>query len=79
MKTVGSYEMKTKFAQYLKEVSSGESLVITLHGVPVAKVSPVGIPDKSDRLNALEELKTMRSKHPADRKTIREWINTGRR
>lgn len=79
MKTVGSYEMKTKFAQYLKDVTSGESLVITLHGVPVAKVSPVGAPDKSDQLNALEELKVMRAKHPIDKNTMREWIDQGRR
>ncbi len=40
MRTIGVYEAKTHLARLLDEAASGESLVITKHGVPHAMLGP---------------------------------------
>ena len=79
MKTVGSYEMKTHMSSLLKDVSAGESIIITLHGMPVAKLSPVEGPDRQARLDALAELKKLRVGRILNRGEIRQLIDEGRR
>ncbi len=39
--TVGSYEAKTHLPRLLSEVADGESITITKHGVPIARLVPV--------------------------------------
>lgn len=41
METVGVYEAKTHLARLLERVRQGESLTITRHGLPVARLVPV--------------------------------------
>ena len=41
METVGVYEAKTHLARLVERVRQGESLTITRHGLPVAKLVPV--------------------------------------
>jgi prevent-host-death family protein len=40
MKTVQASEAKTHFLRLLDEVERGETVIITRHGKPVARVSP---------------------------------------
>lgn len=40
MVTVGAYEAKTHLSELLDKVASGESVVITRHGHPVARLVP---------------------------------------
>lgn len=40
MQTIGVYEAKTHLARLLERVSRGESVTITKHGRPVAKLVP---------------------------------------
>lgn len=40
MESVGAYEAKTHLPRLLEAVAAGESVVITKHGVPVAKLIP---------------------------------------
>ena len=40
MKTVGAYEAKTHLPRLLDEVAAGETITITKHGVPVARLVP---------------------------------------
>lgn len=40
----GIYEAKTHFASLIERVFAGESLTITKHGVPVARLVPLGAP-----------------------------------
>jgi prevent-host-death family protein len=42
MVSVGTYEAKTNLARLLERVEAGESILITRHGRPVAKIVPVG-------------------------------------
>ena len=41
MESIGAYEAKTHLAQLLDRVARGESLTITRHGKPVARLVPV--------------------------------------
>lgn len=40
MKSIGAYEAKTHLPRLLDEVAAGESVVITKHGHPVARLVP---------------------------------------
>ena len=40
MESVGAYEAKTHLPRLLDEVAAGRSVVITKHGVPVARLVP---------------------------------------
>lgn len=41
MESVGAYEAKTHLPRLLDEVAAGKSVVITKHGVPVARLVPM--------------------------------------
>ncbi len=41
-RTVTLRDANQNFAKYVREVESGQELVITRHGVPVAKLVPAG-------------------------------------
>ena len=41
MRTIGAYEAKTHLPRLLDRVAQGESLTITRHGRPVARLVPV--------------------------------------
>ena len=41
MQSIGAYEAKTHLPQLLDRVARGESLIITRHGHPVARLVPV--------------------------------------
>ena len=79
MKTVGAYEAKTRFSDLLREIEEGATIVVTRHGVPVARLSPV---DKEidDAAAAMEELhRFRRERRPTlGGITIRELIEEGR-
>ena len=79
MKTVGAYEAKTHLPKLLEEVAAGETITITKHGVPVARlVPPEDEPERTvDELIA--ELRVFRKGHKLGDITIRELIEEGRR
>jgi prevent-host-death family protein len=41
MKYVGMRQLKTQLARYLRTVQAGESLTVTVHNRPVARVIPI--------------------------------------
>lgn len=80
MRSIGSYEAKTHLPRLLDEVAAGEEIVITKHGVPVARLVP---PDGRPRRNideVIEEIHRLRqSIKPVPGPSIREMIDEGRR
>lgn len=40
-RTVGAREAKARFSRLLREVEEGEEVVVTRHGIPVARIVPV--------------------------------------
>ena len=62
MESVGAYEAKTHLPRLLERVSRGESLTITRHGRPVARLVPVEDDDRSRALRASRRILERRSR-----------------
>lgn len=79
MATVGAYEAKTHFSELLKKVEGGETVIVTRHGVPVARMVPVG-KGTDDASAAMEELhRFRRERRPTlGGISLRELIEEGR-
>lgn len=60
MVEVGAFEAKTHFARLLERVAQGEEITITKHGNPVARLLPMGGPNRVKAKRAAERLKTLR-------------------
>ena len=78
MKQVGVYEAKTKLAGLLDEVERGETVTITRHGRPVARLVPI---EKRKRSvgEAIDAIRELRKGNILGDITIRELIEEGRR
>lgn len=48
--SVGVRDLKAGLSGYLRRVRSGQSLIVTDHGEPVAHIIPLGIPNGLERL-----------------------------
>lgn len=79
MKTVGAFEAKTHLNELLKRVSQGETIRITLRGVPIAKLVPDGKEERKDLKTVVRELREIRKGASLGGISIRELINEGRR
>jgi prevent-host-death family protein len=79
MKTVGAFEAKTHFNELLKRVSKGETIRITLRGVPVANLVPSEDGEPKDLKKAVREIREIRRGASLGSLTIRELIDEGRR
>jgi prevent-host-death family protein len=64
MDTFGAFDAKTHFSQLLERVAGGETITITRHGMPVAKLVPVdAAADLQKHHEAVLRLKELRKKH----------------
>jgi len=83
-KTVGAYEAKTKLAELLERAASGETITITRHDEPVARLVPARTPDRSswDALfGEMDEIRERSILNPPGkpRLSIKQLINEGRK
>ena len=62
MESIGAYEAKTHLPRLLERVIRGESLTITRHGRPVARLVPVEDDDRSRALRASRRILERRSR-----------------
>jgi prevent-host-death family protein len=51
--SVGIRELKSNLSMYLKRIKQGQTLIITEHGKPIARIVPEG-PSIEERLQGLE-------------------------
>jgi prevent-host-death family protein len=79
MAEVGSFEAKTHLSHLLDQVQRGETITITRHGKPVARLVPVGGSSRDDRLRAIAQLKELRKGQTLGGLSVRELIDEGRR
>lgn len=80
MEAIGAFEAKTHFSALLERVARGESITITRHGAPVARLVPVvAAPDRAKRAAAIERLKAMSQRYTLDGISIKELRDEGRR
>lgn len=56
MKEVGAYEAKTHLPKLLREVEAGETIVITRHGVPIARIVPAEADRTAEIRGAIERI-----------------------
>ncbi|MDE2661722.1 MAG: type II toxin-antitoxin system prevent-host-death family antitoxin [Gemmatimonadota bacterium] len=75
MDHIGAYEAKTHLAQLLDRVAAGESLTITRHGRPVARLIPVDEDDRARARAAARRILERRKRLP-HRASIAELIET---
>lgn len=80
MGEVGAYEAKTHLSALLDRVEDGESITITRHGKPVARLVPLpGAPDRTVD-EAVDGLLAFRSDHSLGSDlTVTELIREGRK
>ena len=84
MATVGSYEAKTHLPQLLERVEHGETITITRHGKPVARLVPAAVataprPDVAEVIEAMRVFQEQEAPTLGDDLSIRDLINEGRR
>jgi prevent-host-death family protein len=79
MKTVGAFEAKTHLNQLLQRVAKGETIRITLRGVPVAKLVPADAGEKEDARHLVAEIRRLRQGAALGKISIRDLIDEGRR
>ncbi len=77
VKQVGAHDARTHLSRLLDDVERGESVTITRHGRPVAKLVPVG--EKRSVQEAIEDLREFRKRHPLGGLKIKDLIEEGRR
>ncbi|MCH7564450.1 MAG: type II toxin-antitoxin system Phd/YefM family antitoxin [Gemmatimonadetes bacterium] len=80
MTTIGSYEAKTHLPALLKRVEAGESLTITRHGRPIARLVPMAESPSTSVAEAVAGLRRLRrGKALGKDLNVRDLIDSGRR
>jgi prevent-host-death family protein len=77
VKVVGVYEAKTNFTELIREVQSGETVTVTKHGHPIAKIAP--IVEVQPVEDAIAQLKTLRESMRLDGLSVQALREEGRR
>jgi prevent-host-death family protein len=79
-KTVGAYEAKTHLSELLEQVEAGEEIVITKHGVPVAKLVPVKKEaNAEERAAAIERIQKLGARLSLNGLKVKDLVAEGRR
>jgi len=78
MKQVGVYAAKTNLPRLIEEVERGETVTITRHGKPVARLVPVDR-SREDVSALIETILEERAGRSLGGLTIKELINEGRK
>jgi len=69
----GIREVKKSLSHYIRKVKKGETITITMRGVPVAKLTPVGSPVPEGIRKMVDEgLASWRGGRPGQRKPVRK-------
>ncbi|MYA32888.1 MAG: type II toxin-antitoxin system Phd/YefM family antitoxin [Gemmatimonadales bacterium] len=81
MDSVGAYEAKTHLPRLLRRVMEGESLTITRHGRPVARLVPVEADERARAYEAARRIRESRRrlKNKASLEELLETIHEGHR
>jgi prevent-host-death family protein len=62
MQTIQASEAKTHFLRILDDVERGETIVVTRHGKPIARISPQVETDRERLRQAMNEMRELRQK-----------------
>jgi prevent-host-death family protein len=79
MRKIGAYQLKTHLSEVLDEVEHGQTVVVTRHGRPIARISPDAA-DRHQQVNqAVKSLLNFPRTPLPKGVTIRKLIEEGRR
>jgi prevent-host-death family protein len=79
METIGSFEAKTHLSALLDRVAKGETIIISRHGVPAAKLAPLAEPEqRMNHQQIVQEMRALRKRVKPGNMNLREMINQGR-
>jgi prevent-host-death family protein len=79
MRTIGSYQLKTHLAEILDAVEHGQTVVVTRHGKPIARISPNAETRREQARQAVEALLAFQRIRLPKGVTIRNLVQQGRR
>ena len=79
MKTLGTFEAKTKFSALIEEVQHGQTIVVTRNGKPVAQIGPVAEQAREEVAQAVERIRALRKRLKLGNVNIRNLIEEGRK
>ena len=80
METVGAYQAKTHLPRLLERVRRGESVTITKHGRPIARLVPVAADDEDRARQAANRIRRRRQRRRgAPLAELMETIHEGHR
>jgi len=80
METVGAFEAKTHFSALLERVSQGETITITRHGAPVARLVPISsAANRAKRLELVERIKAFSQRNTLGGLSLQELRDEGRK
>lgn len=79
MRAIGIYEARVHFGDLLREVEEGETIIVTRHGRPIARLSPLS-GDAKDPASAMDAIHRFRRDYRPilGDATLRELIEEGR-
>ncbi len=78
MLTIGAYDAKTHLPRLLDEVSAGQTVVITKHGRPVAKLVPIQTTTETP-VATIAALRAARQGVRLGGESVRQLVEAGRR
>jgi prevent-host-death family protein len=80
MVTIGADEATQDLPELLERVAKGESITITLHGVPAALLVPVDhVPRTMSHQEIVEGMRELRKIVKPGKMSVREMVEEGRR
>jgi prevent-host-death family protein len=62
MRTIQASEAKTRFLNLLDDVERGETIIITRHGKPIARIGPQVGDDRDKVERAIEDMRELRKR-----------------
>ena len=78
--TIGAYEAKTHLSELLEKVEGGQEIVITKHGMAVARLVPVKKKASAEeRVAAIERIQELAAGLSLGRLKLNDLITEGRR
>jgi prevent-host-death family protein len=79
MPEVDAFDARTHLSRLLGQVERGETITITRHGRPVARLIPIAGSSRDERRRAVAELKELRAGQTLGCLSVRELVDQGRR
>jgi prevent-host-death family protein len=79
MERIGIYDARAKLSELIDRVQSGEEVVLTRHGEPVARLVPEKARRKRSRAAAVARIRALSKKLNIRDVDVRKLIEEGRR